>query len=141
MVQVNPDPHAYGYVFIPINRILAMFSSREEIRAVLRELNDLGFDGRSMDVFVGEEGADVLDLSGERHGTVTRALRNAEALLVLIAGESFRRADSALRAGGAAVAVLMDGRENLKDKVVSVLKAHRGSLIRYFSRWTIEELD
>jgi hypothetical protein len=80
----------------------------------VRELHHLGFAGQNIDVFVGEEGANMLDLTGERHGPMTRRLRDVEPLLILIA-DSFRQADAALRAGGTAVAVVLDGKESLKE--------------------------
>jgi len=92
-------------------------------------------------VFVGEQGAEALDLSGEGHGTVTRILRNFEALMVQMAGDSHKRVDAALKTGGVALAVLMDGKEAMKDEVATLVKRQRGKVIRYWSRWTIEAMD
>ena len=61
--------------------------------------------------------------------------------MVQVAGDSHQRADEALRAGGAAVAVLLDGKETMKNQVGSILKRHRATVIRYWGRWTIESLD
>jgi len=141
MVEINRDPHEYGYAFIPLNRVTALFSSSEDARASVKELHALGFGPETLDVFVGEQGAAALDLSGEDHGTVTRILRNFEALMVQMAGDSHKRAHAALNMGGVAVAVLMDGKEKMKEDVASVLKRHRAEAIRYWSRWTIESMD
>src|SRR6185503_1700255 len=104
MPDINPNPHEYGYVFIPINRITALFASENDLREAVKELFSAGFAPENLDIFVGEQGADALDLTGEGHGTVTRRVRNFEALMVQVAGDSHQRADEALRAGGAAVA-------------------------------------
>jgi hypothetical protein len=141
MPDINPNPHEYGYVFIPINRITALFASKNDLREAVKELSSAGFAPENLDIFVGEQGADALDLTGEGHGTITRRVRNFEALMVQVAGDSHQRADEALRAGGAAVAVLLDGKETMKNQVASLLKRHRATVIRYWGRWTIESLD
>ena len=141
MVDVNTNPHEYGYVFIPLNRITALFASDAAARDAVAALKALGFAPESLDVFVGPEGAAALDLSGDGHGPVMRALRNFEALMVLVAGDSHQEMDAGLKDGSVAVAVLMDGKETMKEDVAAVLRRHRASIIRYWSRWTIESLD
>jgi hypothetical protein len=141
MADINPDPHEYGYAFIPLNRVTALFASSDDARAAVKGLHTLGFGPQTLDVFVGEQGAAALDLPGEDHGTVTRILRNFEALMVQMAGDSHKRADAALNAGGVAIAVLMDGKEKMKEEVARLLKRHRAEVIRYWSRWTIESMD
>jgi hypothetical protein len=139
MAQVNPDPHTHGYVFIPTNRVTGLFSSYEELQGALRELETLGFDPQHIEVFAGEEGADLLDLCGQRHGVITRMLRNIEAL-VTDDTALHQQADATLRAGGGAIGILMEGNEEKKEQVAAVLKANHGHLIHYWGRWTTERL-
>ena len=141
MANINPDPHDYGYAFIPLNRVTALFSSSDDARAAVKELHAMGFGPKTLDVFVGKEGAAALDLSAEGHGVVMRVLRNVEALMVQIAGDSHQRADATLNTGGVAIAVLMDGKEAMKKTVGTLLKRHRAEVVRYWSRWTIESMD
>ncbi|HEY0875382.1 MAG TPA: hypothetical protein VGD94_18040 [Vicinamibacterales bacterium] len=140
MPEVNPDPHESGYAFIPVNRVTSLFASRDDARRVVEELAKLGYTGDRIEVFVGETGAERLDLSGEAHGTAVRRLRNLEALLVPETGETLRRADEELRAGGVFVAVRLDDDEG-KEEVAAAFRKHRGSVIRYWSRWVVESLD
>jgi hypothetical protein len=79
MAQVNPDPHAQGYVFIPTNRVTGLFASYDDLQRALWALAPLGFDPQHIDVFAGPEGADLLDLCGQRHGVPTWMLRNIAA--------------------------------------------------------------
>ena len=141
MAVVNPDPHHQGYVFVPANRILSLFTAAPAVLDVLRELQELGFDGADIEVFAGESGARVLDLSGQAHGAMPRLMRNLEALLVPEDADTFRQADQAMRDGAFTVAVRMDNREELKPRVVHVFRAHGGTLIRYWKRWVVESLD
>jgi hypothetical protein len=139
MAQVNPDPHAHGYVFIPTNRVTGVFASYGDLQGALRALEPLGFDPQQIDVFAGEEGAELLDLCGQRHGIGTRIIRNIEAL-VSDDTALHQQADATLRAGGGVIGILMDGKESMKDSVVAALKANNGQLIHYWGRLTTERL-
>ena len=140
MAQVNPDPHASGYVFIPANRVTGIFSTVEDGQGALQALNAQGWGTQHVDVFVGAEGADTLDLQGQRHGVAVRVMRNIEAFIGDAEAELHRQADAALRAGGCVIGVLLAGKEDQKDQVAAILKDHHGQLIHYWSRWTIERL-
>ena len=141
MANINPDPHAYGYVFVPLNRVTALFESDDAAKAAVGDLQALGLEAPAIDVFIGERGAAALDLAALGHGAVVRMLRNIESLTVQIAEHSKDDADTTLKAGGIAVAILMDGREAMKDDVAAVLRRHGATSIRYWGRWTIEALD
>jgi len=140
MAQVNPDPHESGYIFIPANRVTGIFSAFEDAQGALRALNAQGWGNQHIDVFVGAEGADKLDLRGQQHGAVVRVMRNIEAFIGDAEAELHRQADAALRAGGCVIGVLMAGKEEQKEQVAAILKANHGQLIHYWSRWTIERL-
>ena len=99
MAHVNPDPHAQGYVFIPTNRVTGLFASYDDLQGALRALAPLGFDPQHIDVFAGPEGAELLDLCGQRHGVATWMLRNIAAL-VSDDATLLQQADAVLRAGG-----------------------------------------
>jgi hypothetical protein len=136
---MNPDPHAHGYVFIPTNRVTSLFSSYNDLQGALRALEPLGFAPQDIDVFAGPEGAELLDLCGQRHGVVTRLIRNMAAL-VSDDTELHQQADAVLRAGGGVIGILMDGKESMKEQVAAVLKANNGQLIHYWGRLTTQRL-
>lgn len=141
MANINPDPHLYGYAFVPHNRVTALFASDTDARAAVGQLRALPIDASAIDVFIGEDGAAALDLEALDRGIVVRTLRNIESLMVQIADHSKDDADATLKAGGIAVAILMDERESMKDDVAAVLRRHGARSIRYWGRWTIEALD
>ena len=139
MTEVNPNPHAEGYVFIPTNRITGIFSSYDDLQETLRALEPLGFDPQHIDVFAGPEGAEILDLCGQRHGLATWMIRNIAAL-VSDDASSHEQADALLRAGGGVIGILMDDKESMKEQVVAVLKANKAQMINYWGRFTTERL-
>jgi hypothetical protein len=61
--------------------IEAVFSSYDDLQGALRALEPLGFDPQHIDVFAGPEGAELLDLCGQRHGVVTWMVQNLGALV------------------------------------------------------------
>jgi len=79
MAHVNPDLHAQGYVFMPTNRVTAVLSSYDDLQGGLRALDPFEFEPQPIDVFAGPEGAELLDLCGQRHGVATWMLRNIAA--------------------------------------------------------------
>jgi hypothetical protein len=141
VANINPDPHRYGYVFVPLNRVTALFSSAVDAKAAVGELKSLGIAAEAIDVFIGDEGAAALDLTGFGHGSVVRTLRNLESLTVQIAEQTANDAERTLKTGGIAIAILMDDRESMKDDVAALLRRHHAAAIRYWGRWTIEALD
>lgn len=114
MAEVNLDPHAQGYVFIPTNRVTGVFASYDDLQGALQALKPLGFDPQHIDVFAGPEGAELLDLCGQRHGLATWIIRNIAAL-VSDDTALHQQADTTLRAGGGVIGILMDDKEPLKE--------------------------
>lgn len=139
MAQVNPDPHAQGYVFIPTNRVTGLFASYDDLQGALRALQPLGFDPQHIEVFAGTEGAELLDLCGQRHGVATWLVRNLAALVSDDAA-LLQQADAVLRAGGGVIGVLMDDKEHMKEQVATVLNANHAQMVHYWGRLTTERL-
>ena len=139
MAHVNPDPHAQGYVFIPTNRVTGLFASYDDLQGALLALQPLGFDPQHIDVFAGTEGAELLDLCGQRHGVATWLVRN---LAALVSDDTalLQQADAVLRAGGGVIGVLMDDKESMKEQVAAVLKANHAQTVHYWGRLATERL-
>jgi hypothetical protein len=139
MAEVNIDPHTQGYVFVPTNRVTGIFSSYDDLQEALQALKPLGFAPQNIAVFAGPEGAELLDLCGQRHGVATWIIRN---LAALVSDDTalHEQADATLRAGGGVIGVLMDDKEPMKDQVAAVLKANKAQMIHYWHRLTTERL-
>jgi hypothetical protein len=137
--EVNPDPHVKGYRFSPLHRVTAIFRSRDHLDAVLQALHAAGFPDQAIEVFVGEAGAERLDLSGKHHGVVVRFLRTLEWLFA-DETELFQQIDHALRNGGMVLDVFTRGLEEKKQRAAEILKAHDAHEVYYWGRWAIERL-
>ena len=116
-----------------------VFSSYDDLQGALRALEPLGFDPQHIDVFAGQEGAEMLDLCGQQHGVITWMVQNIAAL-VSDDATLRQQADAILRAGGGVIGVLMDDKEHMKEQVAAVLKANHAQMVHYWGRLTTERL-
>lgn len=139
MSRINPDPYAGGHLFALVNRATTLLDSEDDIRAAVEKLEEDGVASDDIDLFVGEEGARRLDLSGREHGTVIRLLRTLEAAM----GEerdTHHRLDAALRQGATLLCVKVHNRNSdEKVRVLRTLRAVHGREIHYWGPWSFED--
>jgi hypothetical protein len=136
---VNPDPHEKGYRFTPLHRVTAIFESCDAVRGALKSLHDSGFTAEEIEVFIGEVGAEKLDLSGERHGAMVHVLRVLETF-VADETELHQQVDQALRRGCTAINVFTADDEEKKQRAAEILKAYNASEVCYWGQWGNERL-
>ena len=140
MARINPDPYAGGHLFALVNRVTGLLDSEEEAKATVQALEADGVATDDIDLFVGEQGARCLDLSGREHGRVFRLLRTLEAA-VGDERETNQRIDDALRRGATLLSVKVHKR-NVGEKIraLRVLKALHGHEIHYWGTWGFEDM-
>jgi diadenosine tetraphosphate (Ap4A) HIT family hydrolase len=140
MARINPDPYAGGHLFALVNRVTGLLDSEDEAMATVRALEEDGVATDDIDIFVGEQGARCLDLSGREHGRVKRLLRRLEAA---VGDESApnHRIDEALRRGATLLCVKVRNRKSdEKARALRVLKALNGHEIHYWGTWGFEDV-
>jgi diadenosine tetraphosphate (Ap4A) HIT family hydrolase len=142
MARINCDPYTGGHLFALLNRVTGLLDSEEAAMATVRALEEAGVDTDDIDVFVGEKGAECLDLFGRGHGRFIYLLRRFESAFGN-ESEPNRRIDEALRKGASllCVKVHVDNRKNLeKARALRVLKAH-GREIHYWGPLAFEDVQ
>jgi diadenosine tetraphosphate (Ap4A) HIT family hydrolase len=139
MARINPDPYAGGHLFALVNRATALLDSDDDVMATVRALEEDGVATDDIDLFVGEEGARRLDLSGRDHGTVIRWLRTLEAAMGE-ERETYHRLEEALRQGATLVCVKVHNRKgDEKARVLRLLRKLHGHEIHYWGPWSFED--
>jgi diadenosine tetraphosphate (Ap4A) HIT family hydrolase len=141
MARINPDPYAGGHLFALVNRVTGLIDSEDDVTATVRALEQDGVATDDIDIFVGEQGARCLDLSGREHGRVLRLLRTLEAA-VGDESETNHRIDNALRHGATLLSVKVHkGKTSAVEKAraVRALKALHGHEIHYWGTWGFED--
>ena len=158
MARVNCDPYEGGHLFALVNRVTCLFDREEEASAAVRALEADGVASDDIDVFVGEQGARCLDLSGNGHGRAVRLLRSIEDTVADM-GETTHRIEAALQRGATLLCVRLhkkplwshdaDGRLHVslferqseeKARAVRVLKALHAHEIHYWGPWAVEDV-
>jgi hypothetical protein len=157
MARVNCDPYEGGHLFALVNHVTCLFDHEDEGRAAVRALEQDGVATDDIDLFVGERGAQCVDLSGREHGRALRLLRSLDA--VADNTDTTHRIDDALRRGATLLSVRLhkrpllshdeEGRlhvhlfERLNDekaRALKVLQALHAHEIHYWGPWTVEDL-
>ncbi len=158
MAQINCDPYAGGHLFALVNRVTCLFDREDDVMSAVRALEDDGVATGDIDVFVGEEGARCLDLSGRGHGRAIRLLRTLEDAMTDLS-ETNQRIDTALRGGATLLCVKLHrrplirhddqgrmdvavfGRQNEeKARALRVLKTLHAHEIHYWGPWSVEDV-
>ena len=78
MSRLNPDPYKGGHLFALVNHVTSLLDTEDEAMATVRALEENGVATDDIDIFVGEQGARRLDLSGSE--TQRRNLADATTL-------------------------------------------------------------
>jgi hypothetical protein len=135
---VSDERHSdqQGIYPYPMHRMVAIVDDEAGVQNALGDLTKIGIDPADIDVLRGEEGARLLDPSGERHGVVGRLLRLAQ--LTAAEGNALDAHREALTDGKLVVYVTAKGDEQ-KDRVATALAAAGGHHLAYFGRWTVEK--
>ena len=158
MAHINSDPYEGGHLFALANRVTCLFDREEEVTAAVRALEEGGVATEDIDVFTGEQGAELLDLFGRNHGRAVRLLRSIEDTMADM-GETHHRIDDALRKGSnllcvrlhkkplirqeddGSIKVALLGRDKEeKDRALGVLKALHAREIHYWGSWAVEDV-
>jgi diadenosine tetraphosphate (Ap4A) HIT family hydrolase len=140
VARINPDPYAGGRSFVLVNRVTGLVDSEEEAMAMVQALEGGGIATDDIDVFVGEQGARRLDLSGREHGRIVRAWRRLEAAIGDESAPS-RRIQEGLSRGGSLVCVTVhDRNHDVKPLAFKIFEALHGYEIHYWGHWSFEDV-
>lgn len=137
MARVNCDPHSGRRVFALVNQVTGLVDTEDQAMAMVQSLEKGGVATDDIDVFVGEEGARCLDLSGREHGRFTRLLRRLEAV-----GDEHgpkRRIEDELTKGHSLVCVKVHRRYgHEKPRAFKLLESMHAHEIHYWGAWSYE---
>jgi len=139
MIHFNQDPHTGGYVYLPLKGVSGYFAAGQEVLPVVKALTAAGFEHDRIEVFKGQQGADLLDFEGKRHGLWVRFMRKLEDNLTDDA-YLFHNANEILRSGGSIVAVFPHGGEAEWRLVGKILKDHSATDVTHWGRMVVETI-
>lgn len=126
------------FVSYPTNRLLAHFNSKEQVRALLPEIEKQGVDLKSVYILDGQEGLDALDTSGEEHGTFAKMSRVIHKGGSITEREKLESVAENLSEGGITVAVHARDKA-LRYALIDLYQSYGGREITYAARFYIED--
>ena len=127
------------FIFYPTNKVVGIIDEPDDCKAALLDLRAAGFTADEVEVLTGEEGAHRVDPTGEEHGRLGRIVRwlqkfgDMEPVHV-------KRHEQELLAGHYGIGVIAKEPET-REKVLKILKTHRGHFINFYGKWMIEALE
>ncbi len=128
-----------NFLTYPTNKVLGIVNTPEELRGAVTELNSAGFQNDQVQVLCGQQGAERLDTTGERHGFLARLYRFLEKFGDM-ESKHLSQYKSELLDGHFLIAVDVAD-EGEQTRVLDVLKAHGGHRVNFFGQWTVEGLS
>ncbi|MGH8930680.1 MAG: hypothetical protein ACRDZO_08660 [Egibacteraceae bacterium] len=130
---------AEQFLRYPTNRIVAVLDEPDQVATAIDRLSHAGFDSEEIRVLCGEEGAQRLDATGERHGLLARLTR----ILQSFGGEDehVERHAAELRAGHFVLGVHVGEDEDRKTAAHAALQEADARFVNYYGEWSVEQLD
>ena len=128
-VEINSPEY---YVPQPKRQVGCSLASKEQYDGAVAELTSSGIDPTELMALHGEEGAQIMDMTGEHHGFFDGIRRifptiNNEVML------NMSNVENALKAGGYALAVPAAELEDAR-RVRDILRNHRAENMLYFGK-------
>lgn len=129
------------FIPYPTNKVIGIIDDPNDCKAALHDLRATGFRAGEIEVLTGEEGAHRIDVTGKEHGTLARLVRSIQRLgLGDLEPKHIRRYEQAMLAGQFCIGVSVK-KEEAREKVHEILKAHHGHFINFYGEWEIEGLE
>jgi hypothetical protein len=129
------------FTFDPTNKIVGVIDDPTAATAALRDLRAAGFTADELEVLMGEEGAQRIDLTGEGPEASVHIVRSTQKPPTYYdAPVIVRRVEQETLAGHYLIGVVAkepEARERARD----ILKAHGGHFINFYGRWAAEALE
>ena len=122
-----------NFLRYPTNKLVGVVSTPEELQAAILELNKAGFGEDAIDVLCGKQGADRLDVTGEKHGLLARLYRFIEQ------AKNLREYQQDLLSGRFLIAIEA-AEEDKRAQALKILQSHGGHRVNFYGKWAVEGL-
>ena len=128
-IQIN-DPDYY--MTEPKRQITCTIATQADYDALTAALQAAGISSDSVRVLHGAEGADIMDMSGERHGLIANLRRLFPMVNNTVLGH-MAAAEEVLKAEGYAIAVPASSLEDA-EQIAGVFRSHNAQNTLYFAK-------
>jgi CheY-like chemotaxis protein len=131
---------ASDFIAYPTNKVVGFIDDPGDAQAALSDLRAAGFTADEIEVLVGEEGAQRIDVDGGEHGVLAHMVRSILKALGDYEIPHAKRHEQELLAGHFGIGVTAK-QEDRRKKARGILKSHNGHFINFYGTWTMENLE
>ena len=131
----------FEFTFDPTNKIIGIIDDPTEAKAAVRDLRAADFTADEIEVLMGEEGAQGIDMSGEGHEASVHIVPSTQKLPTYYdAPVIVRRVEEEMLAGHYVIGITAKEPE-ARARALDILKSHGGHFINFYGRWAAEALE
>jgi hypothetical protein len=127
------------FIYYPTDKVVGIIDDPDDAEAALSDLEVAGFTVEEIEVLTGEEGAHRIDSTGRKHGVLPRIVRSIQKLGNYESDHVIRH-EQELLAGHFGIGVTAK-KEQDRERVKQILKAHNGHFINFYGTWAMQRLD
>ena len=138
--QIEVNQLSDGDKFYPTNKMLSVFSGQDKLNAILTELRSSGgFTPEKIEIFAGQQGAELIDPTGENAGFFGKMLRSLQWLTD--ERENSERYAQELAQGNYVLAIKTESDRPSIDALSTQIKNAGGYFINFYGPNVTEPMD
>jgi len=140
MEQTGDKGTKSKFIFNPTNKVIGIIDDAGDTKAALQDLSAAGFTAGEVELLTDEEGAQRIDLTGERRGVLVHIISSQHPQHFYDAPGLVGQIEQELKAGHFGIGVGAKETE-ARERVREILKSHNGHFINFYGRWAAEALE
>ena len=125
------------FLAFPIHNVVGVFEDCEAAASVVKELRESGFAENEITSYRGSAGAEKLDFSGSRHGSMPALLR---ALQHVGPDRTYLERHEAFLSEGHCLVMVHVSDKRHKARAADIMHRHTNRRVTYFGTWLIEQV-
>lgn len=125
------------FLAFPIHNVVGVFDDAEAAETVVKDLRESGFPEDKITAYCGVEGADKIDFSGVRSGTLPSLLR---ALQHYGPDRTYMERHAAYLRDGHCLVMAHVTDKSQKARAADIMHLHTKGHVTYFGTWVIHDV-
>ena len=130
----------FEFTFDPTNKIIGIIDDPTATKTAVRDLRAAGFAADEIEVVMGKEGAQQVDLTGEDHEASIHIVSTQKPPAYYDAPVIIKKVEEEMLAGHYLVGVSAKETE-ARERALGILKSNGGHFINFYGRWAAESLE
>ena len=138
--QENLTTNTDHMMTYPTNRLTCYFENINDFQNAMRDFAKAGFGISDIQVLHGQEGVEILDIDGSRHGTLARISRLIQTVMAKSEVQEFELMRDHLQQGHIVIAVPASEQQE-RELAQNIMHDNNGHHITFFARFYVEIIE